>query len=60
MPIIGHACKMAHGWALGESADSVLAMEAWNMAKKTFERLGVGAFISWGSPPTQIIRRISR
>jgi transposase InsO family protein len=41
MPIIGHACKMAYGWALGESADSVLAMEAWNMAKKTFEGLGI-------------------
>ncbi len=41
MPIIGHACKMAYGWALGESANSVLAMEAWNMAKKTFERLGI-------------------
>ncbi len=41
MPIIAHACKMAYGWALGGSADSVLAMEAWNMAKKTFERLGI-------------------
>jgi putative transposase len=41
MPIIGHACKMAYGWALGESADSELAMEAWNMAKKTFEVLGI-------------------
>ena len=40
MPIIGHACKMAYGWALGERADSVLAIEAWSMAKKTFERLG--------------------
>jgi len=42
MPIIGHACKIAYGWSLGESADSVLAIEAWNMAKKTFERLGIG------------------
>ena len=41
MPIIGHACKMAYGWALGESADAVLALEAWNMAKKTFKRLGI-------------------
>jgi transposase InsO family protein len=41
MPIIGHVCKMAYGWALGESADTVLALEAWNMAKKTFQRLGV-------------------
>ena len=41
MPIIGHACKMAYGWALGESADTTLALEAWNMAKKTFERLDI-------------------
>ena len=40
-PIIGHACKMAYGWALGESADAVLALEAWNMAKQTFERLSI-------------------
>ncbi len=41
MPIIGHTCKIVYGWALGESADSVLAIEAWNMAKKTFERLEI-------------------
>ena len=41
MPIIGHACKMAYGWALGESADSDLAIKAWNMAKQTFERLDI-------------------
>ena len=41
MPIIGHLCKMAYGWALGESADSELALEAWSMAKKTFEKLGI-------------------
>jgi putative transposase len=41
MPIIGHVCKMAYGWALGESADTILALEAWNMAKKTFERLEI-------------------
>jgi putative transposase len=41
IPIIGHACKMAYGWALGDSADSELAMEAWDMAKQTFERLGI-------------------
>ena len=41
MPIIGHACKMAYGWALGESADAVLALEAWNTAKRTFEGLGI-------------------
>ena len=40
MPIIGHSCKMAYGWALGESADTILALGAWNMAKKTFAELG--------------------
>jgi putative transposase len=32
---------MAYGWAVGESADSELALEAWSMAKKTFEKLGI-------------------
>jgi putative transposase len=41
MPIIGHVCKMAYGWALGESADSELAIKAWSMAKRTFGRLGI-------------------
>jgi putative transposase len=43
MPIIPRSRRpdMAYGWALGESADSVLAIEAWNMAKKTFEKLGI-------------------
>lgn len=41
MPIIGHVCKMVYGWSLGESSDTILALEAWNMAKKTFQRLGV-------------------
>jgi transposase InsO family protein len=42
MPIIGHACKMVYGWAVGESANTVLALQAWNMAKKTFRSLGIG------------------
>jgi transposase InsO family protein len=41
MPIIGHVCKMAYGWALGESADTLLALQAWKMAKKTFRSLGI-------------------
>ena len=43
MPIIPRSRRpdMVYGWALGESADSVLAIEAWNMVKKTFERLGI-------------------
>jgi hypothetical protein len=27
MPIIGHACKMAYGWAIGERANTALALE---------------------------------
>ena len=41
MPIIGHTSKMACGWAVGESADTGLALQAWERAKKTFERLGI-------------------
>ena len=38
MPIIGHICKMAYGWAVGEQANTTLALEAWEMAKATFHK----------------------
>jgi transposase InsO family protein len=38
MPIIGHTCKMAYGWAVGEQANTALALEAWEMAKATFHK----------------------
>ena len=38
MPIIGHTCKMAYGWAVGEQANTALALEAWKMAKTTFHK----------------------
>jgi putative transposase len=41
IPIIGHNCKMAYGWALGEVDDTPLALEAWKMAKATFRKHGV-------------------
>jgi len=41
MPIIGHASKMAYGWAVGESADTTLALRAWERAKDTFRRLAI-------------------
>ena len=41
MPIIGHTSKMACGWAVGESADTGLALQAWERAKKTFQCLGI-------------------
>jgi len=39
MPIIGHASKIAFGWAVGESDDTNLALQAWERAKETFQKL---------------------
>jgi putative transposase len=41
MPIIGHVCKMAYGWAVGDRANTPLALEAWEAAKATFQRLDI-------------------
>jgi transposase InsO family protein len=41
MPIIGHTSKMAFGWAVGESADTVLALQAWERAKETLQWLDI-------------------
>jgi putative transposase len=41
MPIIGHASKAAFGWAVGESDNTALALQAWGRAKRTFEELNV-------------------
>jgi len=41
MPIIGHASKMAFGWAVGESDDTPLALRAWKRAKETFQGLSI-------------------
>lgn len=38
IPLIGHVCKMAYGWSVGESADTALALGAWKQAKKTFQQ----------------------
>lgn len=35
MPILDHASRLCLGWALGERANQVLALETWNQAKKT-------------------------
>jgi hypothetical protein len=35
MPIIGHVCKVVFGWALGESANTKLALTAWERCRKT-------------------------
>jgi transposase InsO family protein len=41
MPIIGHACKIAYGWAVGERANTDLALTAWERAKETFRQYGI-------------------
>jgi len=41
MPIIGHVCKMAFGWAMGRSANTTLALKAWSQTTETFRRLSI-------------------
>jgi putative transposase len=41
MPIIGHASKAALGWAVSESDNTTLALQAWERAKRTFQELNV-------------------
>ena len=41
LPIIGHVCKMAYGWAVGEQANTVLALRAWERARETFQRYDI-------------------
>lgn len=39
--IIGHICKLAYGWALGEGPDAATALRAWERAKETWRQLGI-------------------
>jgi transposase InsO family protein len=41
MPIIGHTSKIAYGWAVGRRANTILALQAWEMAKATFRKLDI-------------------
>jgi putative transposase len=41
MPIIGHVSKLAFGWAVGESANRILALQAWRQARETLRELSV-------------------
>ena len=41
IPIIGHTSKLAFGWAVGDSANTRLALQAWKRAKHTFWQLDV-------------------
>ena len=36
MPILGHASKLVYGWAVGEQANTQLALTAWKRAQQTF------------------------
>lgn len=41
MPIIGHVSKLAYGWAVGRRANTDLALQAWEHAKSTFQKLEI-------------------
>ena len=41
MPIVGHASKVAFGWAVGESANRALALAALQRARETLQQLGL-------------------
>ena len=41
IPIIGHTSKMVFGWAVGERANTPLALQAWERAKNSFRQLGI-------------------
>jgi transposase InsO family protein len=41
MPIIGHASKVAFGWAVGESANRALALAAWKQARVMMNELDI-------------------
>ena len=41
MPVIGHVSKLAFGWAVGESANRILALQAWRQARETMRQLNI-------------------
>lgn len=41
MPIIGHASKIAFGWAVGQSRGTALALQAWLHAKRTLQQMDI-------------------
>lgn len=41
MPLLDHVSKLVVGWAVGQQANTSLALEAWTQAKTTFRQLGV-------------------
>lgn len=41
IPILGHASKAVYGWALGDGPTTEVALQAWEQAQETLEKLGV-------------------
>jgi putative transposase len=41
IPILGHVSKLVFGWAVGEHADTPLALQAWEQAKATSQQLDI-------------------
>ena len=41
IPIVGHVCKLAYGWAIGEGPNTATALRAWERAKETLRQLEV-------------------
>lgn len=41
IPIIGHCCKMAYGWAVARQANTALALRAWERAKERFAQYAI-------------------
>jgi putative transposase len=41
MPVIGHVSKLAFGWAVGESANRILALQAWRQSRETMGQLNI-------------------
>lgn len=41
IPILGHASKMVYGWAVGETTNTTLALNAWQRARRTLQQLGI-------------------
>lgn len=41
MPILAHRCKLVYGWAVGQQANTSLALAAWQRAKQTCHQYGM-------------------
>jgi putative transposase len=41
MPIIDHTSKLVYGWAVGEQANTELALQAWQRVKETCRKYGI-------------------